>query len=353
MRRYPISIRSRCRPNRKSTIQSPSFPFRPLFGLPQLALQRRQALPFGRLGFLHPGFLHEVDHALLADMGRQHGLDDAPPILDRFNSDTDLFNGGLRKKPCGFQIYGPDQLEGDGNDHFQPIDQFPVPMIVGHREFPNDDDLSPYRLGVPTPKGRQRLKRHRIELSALLIELKILLHYLSRRVAGAARLGPRGISLHARQQRQQGHGRQDRRNSDAHGPARRHEAKRSGLRRLFTERVGKNHRDTVPHSTKGVPRKHVAPWGSSRGVDLFSDCMLRFSRLSATVDEPAMWMDMSCRVMNWLLVLSTCGILWAVASSAGPPESRAHAVELLAGETEASAPALPERQISGPRTAIE
>ena len=61
---------------------------------------------------------------------------------------------------------------------------------------------------------------------------------------------------------------------------------------------------------------------------------------------------MSCRVMNWLLVLSTCCILWAVASSAGPSESRAHAVE-LAEETEASAPALPERQISRPRTAIE
>lgn len=66
-----------------------------------------------------------------------------------------------------------------------------------------------------------------------------------------------------------------------------------------------------------------------------------------------MWMDMSCRVMNWLLALTTCCILWAVASSACPSESRAHAVELLAGETEASAPALPERQISGPRTAIE
>lgn len=63
-------------------------------------------------------------------------------------------------------------------------------------------------------------------------------------------------------------------------------------------------------------------------------------------------MDMSCRVMNWLLVLSTCFILWGVASSAGPSESRAPAVE-LAEETEASAPALPERQISRPRTAIE
>ena len=61
---------------------------------------------------------------------------------------------------------------------------------------------------------------------------------------------------------------------------------------------------------------------------------------------------MSCRLMNWLLVLSTCFILWGVASSAGPSESRAPAVE-LAEETEASAPALPERRISRPRTAIE
>jgi len=67
----------------------------------------------------------------------------------------------------------------------------------------------------------------------------------------------------------------------------------------------------------------------------------------------SMWMDMSCRVMNWLLVLSTCCILWAVASSAGPSESRAPSVGLVAPETEASAPALPERQISGPQTAIE
>ena len=81
-------------------------------------------------------------------------------------------------------------------------------------------------------------------------------------------------------------------------------------------------------------------------------------RRSTAVDGPVlpcvanMWMDMSCRVMNWLPILSTCCILWAVASSAGPSESRAHAVE-LAEETEASAPALPERQTSRPRTAIE
>jgi len=65
-----------------------------------------------------------------------------------------------------------------------------------------------------------------------------------------------------------------------------------------------------------------------------------------------MWMDMSRRV-NWLLALSTCCLLWAVASSAGPSESRAHAILLMAAETETSAPALPEGQISGPQTAIE
>ena len=84
-----------------------------------------------------------------------------------------------------------------------------------------------------------------------------------------------------------------------------------------------------------------------------------FPRFTATVDWPAlshvanMWMDMTCRVMNWLLVLSTCCILWAVASSAGPSESRAPSDGLVAPETEASAPALPERRISGPQTAIE
>lgn len=59
------------------------------------------------------------------------------------------------------------------------------------------------------------------------------------------------------------------------------------------------------------------------------------------------------RRVNWLLALSTCCLLWAGASSAGPSESRAHAVLLVTAETEASAPALPEGQISGPRTAIE
>ena len=64
-------------------------------------------------------------------------------------------------------------------------------------------------------------------------------------------------------------------------------------------------------------------------------------------------MDMSRRVRNWLPVLSTCCILWAVALSVGPSGSLAHAVESVVAETEASAPALPERQISEPRTAIE
>ncbi|HEX5550852.1 MAG TPA: ribonuclease domain-containing protein [Nitrospira sp.] len=64
-------------------------------------------------------------------------------------------------------------------------------------------------------------------------------------------------------------------------------------------------------------------------------------------------MDISRRVVNWLPVLSTCCILWAGTSPVGPSESRAHAVELVAADAEPSAPALPERQTSGPGTAIE
>ena len=64
-------------------------------------------------------------------------------------------------------------------------------------------------------------------------------------------------------------------------------------------------------------------------------------------------MDLSRRVVNWLPVLATCCILWAVTWPGGPSESRAHAVELAAAATEPSAPRLPEGQTSGPRTAIE
>ena len=53
------------------------LPMRPLFRFPQLALQRGEAFSFGRLGFLHPGFLDEVEHALVADMRRQ-GLEREP-----------------------------------------------------------------------------------------------------------------------------------------------------------------------------------------------------------------------------------------------------------------------------------
>ena len=85
--------------------------------------------------------------------------------------------------------------------------------------------------------------------------------------------------------------------------------------------------------------------------------MLPFSPLSRRkpADAPCvanMW-DLSRRGVNWLHVLSTCCILWAVTCPAAPSESRAHAVELAAAETEASAPKLPERQASGARTAIE
>ena len=66
-----------------------------------------------------------------------------------------------------------------------------------------------------------------------------------------------------------------------------------------------------------------------------------------------MWMDMSRRVVNWLPILSTCCILWAVTSPANAYDSRVHAVELAAAETEASAPTLSEEQTAGPGTAIE
>jgi ribonuclease T1 len=81
--------------------------------------------------------------------------------------------------------------------------------------------------------------------------------------------------------------------------------------------------------------------------------MLPFSPLSPG-DGPAvpsvananMWMEISRRMVNWLPVLSTCCILWVVTWPGGPSE-------LAAAEIEASAPELPERQTSGPRTAIE
>ena len=86
--------------------------------------------------------------------------------------------------------------------------------------------------------------------------------------------------------------------------------------------------------------------------------MLPFSPLPRRkpADAPCvanMWMDLSRRGVNWLPVLSTCCILLAVTCPAAPSESRAHAVELAAAETEASAPKLPERQASRARTAIE
>ena len=85
--------------------------------------------------------------------------------------------------------------------------------------------------------------------------------------------------------------------------------------------------------------------------------MLPFSPLSRRrpADAPVcrQYMDISPHGVNWRPVLLTCCILWAVTCPAVPSESRAHAIELAAAETEASTPRLPERQTSGPRTAIE
>lgn len=93
------------------------------------------------------------------------------------------------------------------------------------------------------------------------------------------------------------------------------------------------------------------------GVDLFKDRMLRFLpllplfrpmfRMSSVVCG---W-DPSRRVMNWLSVLATCCVLWAVSSVTSPIERRAHAVEQTAAESETSAPDLTERR--RPQTAIE
>jgi ribonuclease T1 len=62
---------------------------------------------------------------------------------------------------------------------------------------------------------------------------------------------------------------------------------------------------------------------------------------------------LSRRVMNWLPVLSTCCVLWAVTCFAGPSELRVHAVEFVAADTEASAPAPSEQRAAIERTAPE
>ena len=87
--------------------------------------------------------------------------------------------------------------------------------------------------------------------------------------------------------------------------------------------------------------------------------MLRFlpllppSKANAPACRQIRGWDMSHRVMNWLSVLSTCCVLWAVSSVAGPVERRAYGGELAVAESETSAPGLTERQTSRPCTAVE
>ncbi len=64
-------------------------------------------------------------------------------------------------------------------------------------------------------------------------------------------------------------------------------------------------------------------------------------------------MDDSRRVATWLLVLTAGCALWAIASVAGPSDSRAHAVELAAAEIESGTSPLGERHISGPPARTE
>src|SRR5262249_42668523 len=143
---------------------------------------------------------YEVDHALLPDVRRQYRFDDAPTILHRLDADMDDFDRGFRQESGGFQVHGADHLKRDGNDDLQPIHDFPVPVMLGDRKSPDDDDLPPDRFAVPALIGRQRLKRDRIELSALLVKLKILLHYLSWGMAQPAGLGPHDARVAGRQQ---------------------------------------------------------------------------------------------------------------------------------------------------------
>src|SRR5262249_49636266 len=66
-----------------------------------------------------------------------------------------------------------------------------------------------------------------------------------------------------------------------------------------------------------------------------------------------MWMDLPRRVLTWLLILTTGCVLWAITSVAGLSEARAHAFELAAAEIEPSVPALTDRRVSEPQTAVE
>ena len=62
---------------------------------------------------------------------------------------------------------------------------------------------------------------------------------------------------------------------------------------------------------------------------------------------------MSRRVLNWLPVLSTCCVLWALSLFAGPAESRAQAAEWAAVAIDAPAPGTTEGRVPAPPTAIE
>ncbi len=168
-----------------------------------------------------------------------------------------LLDRGLGKEAGGFQIDGADNLEGHGNHHLQAIHHLPIPVVLGDGKPPDDDELPPRRLRVPTPIGRQSLKGHRVELSALLIELKILLHYLSRRVAQRARLGRGGICSHPQQQRREGRHHEERRSRGNPRPIAQHRRHRSQVW-VFNDACGKNHRGTAAHSIKRVLGKHAA-----------------------------------------------------------------------------------------------
>jgi guanyl-specific ribonuclease Sa len=117
---------------------------------------------------------------------------------------------------------------------------------------------------------------------------------------------------------------------------------KGGLKRVFTERLGKV-RGTASHFTKGLLRKHVED-----GVDLFPiacyGLALSDSARPTFTHVAYMWTDLSRPATNWLPILSTCCVVAAVITFAGPSEVRAHAAELAAAEIEASPSGNVERQ---------
>jgi guanyl-specific ribonuclease Sa len=117
---------------------------------------------------------------------------------------------------------------------------------------------------------------------------------------------------------------------------------RGGLERLFKELLEKV-RGTASHFTKGLLRKHVED-----GVDLFPiacyGLALSDSARPTFTHVAYMWTDLSRPATNWLPILSTCCVVAAVITFAGPSEVRAHAAELAAAEIEASPSGNVERQ---------